>query len=223
MDVTDISRVAASAANTQTTSGTSSVLNSDFEVFLRMLTTQAQNQDPLEPIDSSDYAAQLAQFSMVEQQVNTNELMGQLLAALSTSDMSGAINWIGNEALVNGPADFDGDPITIAPNPPLAADEVTLIAYNEAGTEVQRVPLPISAEPYDWTGVSESGALLEFGEYRFEIEAKSEGEVLLTEPALVYSRITEARIENGQTLLVLDSGYLVEASNVVGLREPSES
>lgn len=57
------------------TAATSSVLSSDFEVFLQMLTAQAEYQDPLEPIDSSEYAAQLAQFSMVEQQVMTNDLM----------------------------------------------------------------------------------------------------------------------------------------------------
>ncbi|MEP0702358.1 MAG: flagellar hook capping FlgD N-terminal domain-containing protein, partial [Lentilitoribacter sp.] len=47
---------------------TSNALASDFETFLKMLTAQARYQDPLEPIDSSEYAAQLAQFSMVEQQ-----------------------------------------------------------------------------------------------------------------------------------------------------------
>ena len=45
------------------------VLSSDFETFLKMLTTQMQNQDPLNPVDSTDYATQLATFSSVEQQV----------------------------------------------------------------------------------------------------------------------------------------------------------
>ena len=44
-----------------------SAVTSDFETFLNMLTAQAKDQDPLEPIDSTEYAAQLAQFSMVEQ------------------------------------------------------------------------------------------------------------------------------------------------------------
>ena len=53
-------------------------LSSDFETFLQMLTVQARYQDPLEPLSSSDYAAQLAQFSMVEQQVLTNDQLGNL-------------------------------------------------------------------------------------------------------------------------------------------------
>lgn len=198
----------------------SSVLSSDFEVFLQMLTAQAQYQDPLEPMDNSEYAAQLAQFSMVEQQVTTNDLMQQLMATLGTNDMSSAANWIGMEALVGGPAQFDGSPITIAPNPPVAADKVTLIAYDGQGNEVQRTALPVSADPFEWTGVGDGGSQLAHGDYTFEIESSANGEVLLTEPVMSYARVTEARIEDGSTLLVLESGYMILANNVAGLREP---
>ncbi|WP_299601416.1 flagellar hook capping FlgD N-terminal domain-containing protein [uncultured Tateyamaria sp.] len=200
---------------------TSSVLSSDFEVFLKMLTAQAEYQDPLEPIDSSEYAAQLAQFSMVEQQVMTNDLMQEMLAALGANDMSGAANWIGMEALVQGPVKFEGSSITIAPNPPVAADAVTLLVTNEQGTEVTRLSLPVSAEPYIWDGLDSDGTALPHGEYSFQVESVANGEVLLTEPALAYNRVTEARIENGSTLLVLESGYMVHANNVTGLREAS--
>jgi len=221
MDVLQTANAATQSAGTNaSTSGGASVLSSDFEVFLQMLTAQAEYQDPLEPIDSSEYAAQLAQFSMVEQQVETNDLMEQMLAALGANDMASAANWIGMDALVQGPAKFDGDAITIAPNPPIAADEVTLIVTNDQGSEVQRVSLPVSAEPYDWDGLDKNGAALPYGEYSFQIESKANGEVLLTEPALAYNRVTEARVDNGSTLLVLDSGYMILSNNVIGLREP---
>ena len=201
-------------------SNNASVLSSDFEVFLQMLTAQAEYQDPLEPIDSSEYAAQLAQFSMVEQQVNTNDLMEQMLQALGANDMAGAANWIGMDALVQGPAKFEGDAVTIAPNPPLAADEVSLIVTNSQGTEVQRLPLPVSPDLYDWDGKATDGSTLPYGEYSFQIESRANGQVLLTEPASVYSRVTEARIDAGTTLLLLDSGYMIGANNVTGLRAP---
>jgi flagellar basal-body rod modification protein FlgD len=199
---------------------TSSVLTSDFEVFLTMLTAQAEYQDPLEPIDSSEYAAQLAQFSMVEQQVTTNDLMEKMLAALGANDMSSAANWIGMEALVQGPAKFDGDGITISPNPPITADDVRLVVRNAQGNEVQRVALPLGAEPFVWNGMKSDGSRFANGEYTFEIESSAKGQVLMTEPALAYTRVTEARIDSGATLLVLDSGYMIDATNVVGLREP---
>ena len=62
-----------SASSTGASKG--SVLSSDFETFLKMLTTQLENQDPLNPIDSTDYAVQLATFAGVEQQVLTNDLL----------------------------------------------------------------------------------------------------------------------------------------------------
>ena len=57
----------APAANSQSTAA-KAMINSDFETFLKMLTAQMENQDPLNPIESSDYAVQLATFSGVEQQ-----------------------------------------------------------------------------------------------------------------------------------------------------------
>jgi len=221
MDVLPTTTTAASIASTTIQNETTSaVLSSDFEVFLQMLTAQAKYQDPLEPIDNSEYAAQLAQFSMVEQQVTTNDLMEQMLSAFGTNDMASAANWIGMDALVQGPANFDGEPVTISPNPPIAADEVTLIVTNAQGIEVQRVAMPLGTEPFLWDGQKNNGSSFEHGEYNFQIESKANEAVILTEPALAYSRVIEARIDNGSTLLVLDSGYMILANNVAGLREP---
>ena len=58
------------------------------------------------------------------------------------------------------------------------------------------------------------------GEYTFQIESSAKGEVLVNEPALSYSRVTEARIEQGEALLLLESGYMIKANNVAGLRDP---
>ena len=220
MEITQPSAAAAANAPARNANTSNSVLSSDFEVFLQMLTAQAEYQDPLEPIDSSEYAAQLAQFSMVEQQVSTNDLLEQMLIAFGTNDMSGAANWIGLEALVTGPVQFEGAPITISPNPPIAADTVELVVYNAQGTEVQRQALPVSAEPYQWDGLDSDGNPLAHGEYTLKIESSANGEVLTEDPALNYTRVTEARIENGTTLLVLQNGYMIEAANVIGLREP---
>jgi len=209
------------AKPTTPAASTNSVLSSDFEVFLKMLTAQAEYQNPLEPIDSSAYAAQLAQFSMVEQQVTTNDLMEQMLSTLGANDMAGAANWIGMDALVQGPARYTGDGITLSPNPPATADEITLIATNAQGTEVDRQSIPVGTEPFVWNGRKSDGSSVPHGEYSFQIESKANGQILLTEPALAYSRVTEARIENGTMLLALDSGYMIAANNVIGLRAPN--
>ena len=186
-----------------------------------MLTAQAKYQDPLEPIDSSEYAAQLAQFSMVEQQVLSNDLLTALTAQLGSGNMAQMAGWIGMEALSTAPAFFDGSPITINPNPAAISDEVFLVVYDETGTEVQRTSIPVSADPVEWAGVSDDGTPFPEGLYSFEIESRADGEVVLTDPVETYGRITEARMQDGQTVLILEGGAGVLASGVSGIREPS--
>ena len=118
MEISTSNTPQAAAALALPSSENSAVMSSDFETFIKMLTTQAKYQDPLEPIDSSAYAAQLAQFSMVEQQVQSNELLTALTEQLGGSNMAGMANWIGMEARTTAPAYFDGAPITVAPSTP---------------------------------------------------------------------------------------------------------
>lgn len=196
------------------------VLSSDFETFLQMLTAQAKYQDPLEPIDSSEYAAQLAQFSMVEQQVKSNDLLSALTAQLGASNMAQMSGWIGMEARTTAPVHFDGAPLTVAPNPAAIADNVQLVVYDSVGAEVQRLTIPTSADPVHWAGVTSGGAPFPPGLYRFEVESRAQGELVLSEPAETYGTITEAQIHAGQTLLVLEGGSIVAADAVTGLRSP---
>jgi len=219
----DISASAFATANTGGQQGAAApdnaVLSSDFETFLKMLTAQARYQDPLEPIDSSEYAAQLAQFSMVEQQVLSNDLLAALTAQLGSGNMAQMANWIGMEARTTAPVQFDGSPVTINPNPAAVSDEVFLVVYDSTGQEVQRMSIPVSAEPVEWAGVSDDGTPFESGLYSFEVESRANGELLLTDPAETYARITEARTQAGETVLILEGGSAVLASSVSGLRD----
>lgn len=203
-----------------TPASNATALSSDFETFLKMLTAQARYQDPLEPIDSSEYAAQLAQFSMVEQQVLSNDLLTALTAQLGAGNMAQMASWIGMEALSTAPVQFDGTPVTINPNPIATSDEVVLVVYDSDGNEVQRQQLPVAAEPVEWAGVQSDGSPFPAGTYSFEIESRAEGELLVSDQAETYSRITEARTQDGQTVLILQSGVAVLASAVSGIRDP---
>jgi flagellar basal-body rod modification protein FlgD len=90
MDVTSVTTPTTPAPVAQP-----AAISSDFTTFLKMLTTQMQNQDPLNPIDSADYAVQLATFSGVEQSVKTNQLLeslGQQFGLLGMAQMAG---WVG--------------------------------------------------------------------------------------------------------------------------------
>ena len=148
MEVTQTTTAAAQTTAPAVASSTSAI-SSDFETFLRMLTVQMQNQDPLNPVDSSDYAVQLATFSGVEQAVLTNDLLASLTAQMNSSGLADMANWVGKEARAAAPAYFDGTPINITPNPSVIADRAEIVVRNVSGAEVQRCLLYTSPSPRD--------------------------------------------------------------------------
>lgn len=206
-----------SSAEIESVSGVSS----DFETFLKMLTVQMQNQDPLNPVDSSDYAVQLATFSGVEQQVQTNDLLKGLTALMGTSGMAQMAAWVGREARAPAAAYYEGTAVTLAPNPISFADRVEVVVKNSSGTEVERFEIPVSAEPVEWSGLDSDGYPRAIGLYDFEIVSYSNGEIISQDPADVYSVITEVRSQGGESVLILKGGEAIAASQVSALRDPS--
>ena len=196
------------------------VLSSDFETFLQMLTAQARFQDPLEPMDSSEYAAQLAQFSMVEQQVLSNDLLSTLTDTLNASSIGQVASWIGMEARTTAPVAFDGSLITVLPTPDSTAEEAVLVVKEAEGREVQRRQVATGTDPIDWDGRSADGTIVPPGVYSFSVESRTAGQLISTTPAETYARINEARREGDKTLFVLDGGSTVSSDAISALREP---
>lgn len=194
-------------------------ISSDFETFLRMLTVQVQNQDPLNPVEASDYAVQLATFSSVEQQVLTNDLLKGLSGQMNVSGLAQMGDWVGREVRATVAARFDGSPITIAPNPAALADRVDLVVRDAAGAEVQRMQIPVSAEPVQWAGVLPDGSPVPRGLYTFHVESWIGDEKALDEQAEVYSSVREVRSEAGEILLLLEGDVAVSARAVTALRD----
>ncbi|WP_349357872.1 flagellar hook capping FlgD N-terminal domain-containing protein [Stappia sp.] len=77
-------------------------LDANYELFLSMLTTQIQNQDPLDPTDSSKYTEQLVQYSSVEQQIKTNDQLAGLLSVMAASSASNYVSYIGTDVVASG-------------------------------------------------------------------------------------------------------------------------
>ncbi|MEL6683320.1 MAG: flagellar hook capping FlgD N-terminal domain-containing protein [Pseudomonadota bacterium] len=197
-----------------------SEISSDFETFLRMLTVQMQNQDPLNPVDSTDYATQLATFSGVEQAVLTNDLLKQLTSQMNSSGLADMAAWVGKEARAAAPAYFDGDPVTLSPSPPALADQAQIVIRNENGVEVQRLDIPLSTRQIEWAGVGPGGLPFPEGQYSFDLISSAEGEVISVEPIEIYSTVTEVRAQDGQTTLILQGGAAISTDQVSALRDP---
>jgi len=217
MDVTST----ASATNTpqgQAQTSAPAAISSDFETFLTMLTTQMQNQDPLNPIESADFAVQLATFSGVEQQVRSNDLLEALGAQMGAMGLAQMASWVGMEARVAAPVQFNGSPISISPNPAVGADSAVLFVRDEDGNVVQRLDIAAASDEIDWAGVADDGSPLPNGVYQFEVESYQDGTLMVATPAEIYATISEARGVNGETVLVLEGGAQVTANAITALR-----
>lgn len=196
------------------------LLSSDFQTFLTLLTTQLQNQDPLNPLESTDFAVQLATFSGVEQQVRTNDLLRDVMSTLAAGGIGQLAGWVGMEARVPGPARFDGTPIRLAPEPDPASDAATLVVTDATGREVSREAVPLTADQLLWAGADASGTPLPPGDYSFALESLSSGEVTSSRPVETYALVREARQGPAGTEIVVGGGRVVATADVTALRAP---
>jgi flagellar basal-body rod modification protein FlgD len=88
-----------SASLSSTTGGT---LAGNFQTFLTLLTTQLQNQNPLDPLDTNQFTQQLVQFASVEQQLKTNDQLTTLVSLQQTAQSTQALTFVGKTAVVDG-------------------------------------------------------------------------------------------------------------------------
>lgn len=193
-------------------------ISSDFETFLRMLTAQMKNQDPLNPVESSDFATQLATFSGVEQAVLTNDLLRALSAQMGVAGMADMASWVGKEVRAAAPTYFDGAPVTLQPNPMAIANAGEIVVRDAGGVVVQRFASPATTDQVQWTGVGSNGVRLPNGVYSFAYSSLSDGGVLGETPVDTYSKVTEVRSDAGQTSLVVRGGITILTGDVTALR-----
>jgi flagellar basal-body rod modification protein FlgD len=216
MDVSSIT--SNSTTPTPTGAAPPAKITSDFNTFLRMLTVQMKNQDPLNPIDSADYAVQLATFSGVEQQVRTNQLLADLQGRFQQLGMAEMASWIGKEARSDAPVLYQGSPVTLSPNPAVGANRAVLAVRDASGTLVSREEIPVSAEPYQWLGAGIDGAPLPAGKYSITLESLNGETVIESRAVEHYARVVEARGGSTGTTLLLEGGIEVPSSRVTALR-----
>lgn len=192
-------------------------MGSDYLTFLNMLTVQMRNQDPLNPMNASDFAVQLATFSGVEQQVQTNQLLASLISRSGLGDLG---NWVGMEVGVPGEAWFDGNPVELALDAPASADRATLVVRDDTGTIVDRIDLPVDTQNFTWEGVNSGGETRPDGRYSFTLETHNGETANDAVPVTAYQRVNEVRMQNGALMLVLPGGLMLPASDAMGLRAP---
>lgn len=220
MDTGTVTTPTASAttASAAAANKTTPVLSSDFETFLKMLTAQMQNQDPLNPIDSADYATQLATFSSVEQQVLTNDLLSDLTSALTNNTFKELGSWINREVLSSAPVYYNGSAVVLRPDYASGANSAKLVVKDEAGATVQTLALDMSDPMVGWSGIGSDGTALPSGVYSFSIQSYTDGVLSKTSPAKAYNPVVEVRQVGDAVKLTLSDGSEIAADDVTAMR-----
>ena len=212
------------APNEQTQAATDpggTMLSSDFDTFLKMLTAQVQNQDPLNPLDSTDFAVQLATFSGVEQQVRTNDLLAEMTGTLGGGDLGRLAGWVGMEARAAARVAFAGAPIVLDASPAPEAARAELQVRDASGQLWDQFDIPTAAGPVTWSGQRADGSAFPAGAYDMAIVSYgADGAVLETSVPESFQRIVEIRraSDGVGTEIVLASGASVSPADVAALR-----
>jgi flagellar basal-body rod modification protein FlgD len=203
------------ARTEETSSGT---IAADFQTFLTLLTTQLKNQDPLSPTDSTEYMSQLASFSGVEQQVRSNDRLDTIIDALGGGSSAGLAAWIGRSVQAPVAAPYEGEPVEVAFTATDGADRAVLVVTNAFGSEVARRALAGDATEATWDGTDDLGAAVAHGDYTFTIEGYDADTLLDTTPGNVFTTVSEVRMADGETTLIVGDGQAIPLDSVVALR-----
>ena len=154
--------------------GSAAGLADNFETFLTLLTEQMKNQDPLSPMDSTEFVSQLVQFSSVEQQINQNSNLEALIGLQMAASQTGAANYLGRDVTMSTPLSELGDgEARWSYSLPRAATEGKLVIENADGKVVRVADSALSqgAHEFVWDGKDNTGVALPAGVYRLSVAA----------------------------------------------------
>ena len=198
-------------------------LASNFETFLTLLTTQLRNQDPLSPVDSNEFTAQLTQMAGVEQQLLTNDLLTSLLAAQSAGGLDNASNYIGKEVTAAWTAtSLEDGKATWAYELGATASDVKLQVLDSTGKVVWEGQAPdkgIGLHDFTWDGKMTGGDTAEDGGvYTLKVTAANANGGKIDSQTLIRGRVTGVEMYDGAPYLVIGDSVL-PLSTVISLNE----
>lgn len=152
----------------------------DKNAFLKLMVTQLNNQDPLNPQENGDFIAQLAQFSSVEGIENLNRSVGVMAGSLQSSQALQASALVGRKVHVQSDTSFltATDDISGTIKLESSTNNLVLSIKNRAGELIEQLPLGDHQRgdvKFTWDGLREDGTRFEAGEYAFEAEASVGG------------------------------------------------
>ena len=195
-------------------------LSGNYETFLRLLTTQLQNQDPLEPLDATKFTDQLVSFSQVEQQIATNTSLNSLISLTKSAAGANAVNYLGKTALTAGPvSSLSGGQASWRYALPRDAASIQFNVTEPNGRVVRSITGDASVGTHDftWDGRNANGTQLPDGPYGLTVVAR------LADGTSVPASISGAGLVNeidmsGIEPLVTIGSRKLNLSEIIGLK-----
>jgi|SRR5579863_8351323 flagellar basal-body rod modification protein FlgD len=211
---------AASSATTPTTTPTTSTtasgtaatgmqsLAGNFDTFLQLLTTQLQNQDPLDPLDTNQFTQQLVEFASVEQQVNMNTNLQTLISLQQTTEATSALQFLGSTVTASGNtatlSNATGSPATWSLNAAAPATANITITNSSGQTAFTgTTTLNAGTQTFSWSGQGNSSVIWPDGNYTMTISATGANGQPVTVSTQVQGVVTGVNLSQNPPLLTV--------------------
>lgn len=208
----------------QQTAGSANKLAQDFDDFLVLLTTQLQNQDPLSPMESTEFTNQLVGFSQVEQQINQNDKLNQLLQLQYASANSMALQYVGMDvSFVGNQLYHDGasqSEIFYSLEDNANSSKIRIV--NAEGVTVRQLDANRAAgtDSIVWDGLDKDGQALPAGNYTVAVDALDDEGNAIKGSTAVTGSVKGIESQNGVTYLLVKGDRLVSINEVLSASLP---
>lgn len=194
-----------------------------YNQFLQLLTTQLQNQDPLDPMESAEFTNQLVQFSQVEQGILTNEKLDSLLGQTSANQIGQSLAYIGKSVYYKGDnVYFEGDPLQIGYAIDGDSKSAKMRIVGPDGQTVRTLDIKAgnTSGSLVWDGKDDLGQTVPLDKaYTVRVDAVSKTDTALPSYTGVPAMIEGVETIDGVLYLALNGGRRVPAANALSVSE----
>ena len=223
MPTTEIATAAASGSS-ESYAPAKAVLGKDD--FLKLLVSQLKNQDPLNPMESTEFTAQLAQFSSLEQLTNMNESLEYLKLYQSSINNAQAVGFIGKTVKATGDSINVKDGISNQIQFDLArdAETVNIHIYDSSDNLVKTIncgSLSDGEQSIEWDGTNDDGETVSDGTYTFVVSAADAGGETIEASTYMTVEVTGVTFKEGNAYL-LAGDIEISMSDVIEVTDSND-
>lgn len=202
-------------------------LGNNMQTFLTLLTTQLQNQDPLQPMDSAEFTNQLVLYTQAEQQIKTNSMLENLIALNKGTIGTQALGYIGKEVSFASDAlyaETEGQEQKFYYSLETPASKLTVNIMDADGDIVRSMPmtegLEIGAHKVVWDGKNNDGEAVPVGDYQIVIGALDADQKPVKASTLVSARVAGLEADgSGSVNLILSGDRSIGLASILSVQE----